>query len=437
MAVEVNEELKTATQGMHEATRALRKAQELAEKRGEEAGAETGELKERMEKAEAGIVEWEAKWRDAEAKLKAAEQKAGEIETKMQLMERHRAETPSVDQAEAEIKAHERAFAKAMKGGAPDARGHVLAKHRLTDEEEKALTAMEEKSISMDGNENGGFLMPQAQQGDLIRKLIEWSPLEELADSTDIGLGDTWEVTREGDQDFVCNWTSERGTRSETQAGHVAKTVITAHEIYAKPLASQKSLDDPAFDVARWLVERLARRFRVKRGEAFITGDGAGKPEGITTNATAIGSGDYGYVPMGHASTIDSGDGLWDVAFDLPEFYADRATWLWRRATSAIIRKLKDGEDRYIWAPAFEGTPPTVCDRPYREAIDMPAVAANAHAVALGAWADAYMVVRRQETRTLRDPYSSKPFVEFYTTMRVGGAVVLNEAYRLGKIATS
>lgn len=434
-----------AAKSMHEATRALQEANETALKRGEE----TGELKERLEKAETGIREAEDKWRAVDEERKAAEEKVAElerkqaeIEVKLQLADRNRKETPSLSEIEEKEAQYESAYKKILLGAFGfDIKGQRVErpnpKWALTEDEQKAYDWYEEKALSVDGGESGGYMMPPAQRGELIRKLIEFDPLEELANSVTLTQGDTWEAPREGDQNFACDWVGERGTRSATDTAQFALEKIVAHELYAKPLISQKMLDVIGVNIDSWLVERLVRRFRVKRGIAFITGDGSNKPEGITVNATAIGSGSYGYVAMGHASTIDSGDGLWDVAIDLEEPFAQNSTWLWRRATTGIIRKLKDGNENYIWAPAFESIPPSVCDRPYRESISMPAVAANAFSVALGDWESAYTVVRGQDVRTLRDPYSTKPYVEYYTTMSVGGSVTLNQAYRLGKIATS
>lgn len=427
-----------ATKEMQEATGALRTFLADAKKEEKARGDSTSETKERMDKAEKALDAAQDKWDDWEKTTKAVEKLHAELETKMQLLERHRPGSVKSAQDEAKEGAvlYEKAFSKALRGALGGDRERPMARHQLTEAEHKAFVDFEKKSLSADGGETGGYLMPPAQRGELIRKLIEFDALEELASSVTLTQGDTWEAPREGDQNFACDWTSERGSRAETTAGQMAKETIVAEELYAKPLITQKMLDDPGFDVAAWLTERLARRMRVKRGAAFITGTGAGQPEGITISATAIGSGDFGYVPMGNASAITA-DGIIDVFFDLPEPYAQGATWLFRRATLKEIRKLQDGNANYLWTPGFEGTPPTILGRPYRESLSMPAIAANAFSVAFGDWADAYLVVRRQEIRVLRDPFSTKPFIEFYTTMRVGGAPVLNEAYRLGKISTS
>lgn len=445
--------LEEATNEMQEAAAAMRKAQDDGETQLKSLGLDvrkmtgdlervdgvTGDVKERMVKAEAAVIESEERWRLIDTELKAQAQLRGDLESKVDLALRSRP-TDLVTEEKASAELYESAYSKVLHAGyGHDSNGHRAPTGRwaLTEDEQKSMDDVEKKNLSSDSGETGGYLMPPAMRGDLIKKLIEKDPLEELAASVDLTSGDTWEAPREGDQNFECDWVGERETRGETTAGKIALERITAHELYAKPLVSQKMLDDPGFSVESWLTERLVRRFSVKRGQAFVSGDAVGKPEGIVASDTATGSGDFGYVPLGHASTINGTDGLWDLFIDLPEFYSSQSTWLWQRSTTGIVRKLKDGEDRNIWAPAFEGTPPTALDRPYRESISMPTVAANAFSVALGDWQSAYLVVRRQDVRTLRDPFSTKPFVEFYTTLRVGGMPVLNEAYRLGRVSTS
>ena len=74
---------------------------------------------------------------------------------------------------------------------------------------------------------------------------------------------------------------------------------------------------------------------------------------------------------------------------------------------------------------------------PIAEAEEMPDVGANALAVAFGDFRAGYLVVDRAGVRILRDPYSAKPYVLFYTTKRVGGGVQNFEAIKLVKFAES
>ena len=157
-------------------------------------------------------------------------------------------------------------------------------------------------------------------------------------------------------------------------------------------------------------------------GQAFITGDGVGEPEGLSNGSiTTVNSGSAGAF---------TGDGIWSLVYTLPEFYAMNATFIARRASIGLIRKLKDGMGNYLWAPGFGETPANIAGHPYREAPTVPAAASAAISLYFGDFRRGYTIVDRQGIDFLRDPYSSKPKVEFYFTRRVGGQVTLAEAIR-------
>ena len=294
---------------------------------------------------------------------------------------------------------------------------------------ERGIDPEELKSLATDDNTDGGFLQPRNMRNDIIKKLIEVSPVRELATVETISKGDSWESGAEGPQDFVADWVGERQARPETQTGKLRLEKIPVHELYASPHTTQKVVDDLEFNIVAWLTERVARRFAFKQGEAFVSGDGFGKPEGLLTNA------DIAEVISGDANLLTS-DGLIDLFYALPEFYANNSTWLMRRATVGRVRKLKDLDDQYLWQPGLAGTQPaTLLGRPVREAIDMPLVAANAFPILFGDFRMGYTIVDRMGINVLRDPFSSKPFIEFYTTTRVGGQVVLAEAILKQKVS--
>ena len=304
------------------------------------------------------------------------------------------------------------------------------------DDSQKQLLVFPEssrqKAIATDSARDGGFLMPPAARGRFIEKLLEEDPVRQLANVETVSIGDSWQSPAEGDQNFDAGWTAEREDRPETATGQVRMDTIPAHELYARPLVTQKSLDDMP-DVLPWLNRRLNLRLSIIQSAAFVSGDGRGKPEGFLNNETVLNN---HVVDTGDANLI-TGDGLMNIYYDLPTPYARNAVWLLHRLSIRDIRKLKvnDEANHYAWSPAFEGEPPRILERPYREAPSMPLAAAGTYPVALGFWNRAYTIVDRQTIRVLRDPYSSKPFVEFYTTMRVGGAVVLPEAIRLQRVA--
>jgi HK97 family phage major capsid protein len=175
----------------------------------------------------------------------------------------------------------------------------------------------------------------------------------------------------------------------------------------------------------------MVEQFAVAEGTAFISGDGVSQPEGFLAHP------DIAEVNGGHASLVQA-DGLIDMYYTLPEIYAAAATWIMRRSTVGEVRKLKDSSDQYLWQPGIAGSAPnTILGAPYAEAPGMPAVAANAFPIALGAWSKGYLIVDRLAIGLLRDEYTQakKGVVEFIARKRVGGQVVLAEAILKQKIA--
>ncbi len=230
-------------------------------------------------------------------------------------------------------------------------------------------------------------------------------------------------------------WVGEEGKRAETKASTLAKIVINSGEIYANPAATQRALDDAWLDVAQWLADEVAIEFAEQEGEAFILGDGKDKPRGILTYPmvanTSYAWGKLGFVASGAAagfSTTAPADALIDLYYSLKKGYRNGATFLTSDLVLGKIRKFKDGDGNYLWAPPTVDMPGTILGKPVETDDNMPELAANAFPVAFGNFKRAYLVADRQGARVLRDPFTNKPNVHFYTTKRVGGAVVNYEA---------
>lgn len=294
---------------------------------------------------------------------------------------------------------------------------------------EKGMTPEELKLLSVGDDTEGGYLVPAVRAERIIQKLVEFSPVRELATVVTISTGDAWEIPREGATNWAADWVAETGSRPQTTAQSWALERVQVHEMYANPFITQRMLEDTSFDLDTWIDDGLSRRFGVVEGTAFISGNGVGKPEGLLTPSGLT------TVNTGLAADITA-DGLIATFYTLPEFYAMNATWLMRRATIRVVRQLKDGNGQYLWQPGLSGgAPATILDRPYREAIDMPAIAANANVAVFGDIRRAYAIVDRRQMLMVRDPFTSKPNVELYTTKRVGGQPILTEAYVVMKVA--
>jgi len=196
-------------------------------------------------------------------------------------------------------------------------------------------------------------------------------------------------------------------------------------------------LDDVFFDVEGWLAEELATEFAQQEGSAFITGNGTKKPRGFLDYPTATtedGTRAFGTIQYRESAvTSEIGfDDIIDLEYDLKEGHLANAVFLTKRSTVRVLRKIKDNDNNYLWQNSLQaGQPATLNGYPLRTDPGMPAMAAGALAVAFGNFRRAYTIVDRIGTRVLRDPYTNKPYVGFYTTKRVGGFLTDSEAIKL------
>jgi HK97 family phage major capsid protein len=309
-----------------------------------------------------------------------------------------------------------------------------------TKKDERSMTPDSIKSLSVGSDPDGGYTVTPAMATRIITRMFESDPIRSLASVETITTGAIeWLV--DFDQ-AGWGWEGEIETGSQTDTPGLNKKRIPVHVLYAKPHATQTLLEDSGINVENWLADHVARRFMRGEGAAFVTGDGVGKPRGFLTydSVTTAGTPEWGkveQVAMGHASALTA-DGFYKVLYSLVEYYMGRCSWLMNRSTFAEAMQLKDGNGRYLWQPGLEaGQPGMIAGRPARMSTTMPAVAANALSVALADWQEFYMIVDRLGITVQRDPYTAKPFVEFYTRKRVGGDVINFEAGRIGKISAS
>lgn len=312
--------------------------------------------------------------------------------------------------------------------------------------QDNGLDELQAKAMSVGVDSDGGYLVTPDSSGRIAKKLFDLSPIRQIASvqviSTDAleGLTDNDEVSY--------GWTSETGTRTETNTATLAKYRIPVHELYVKPKATQQLLDDAAVDVDAWLNGKIADKIARVEGGAFVTADGVGKPRGFAsypTAATADSTRSWGtleHVATGSAGAFgtapNGSDKLVDLVHKLKAGYRAGSVFIMNKVTLGAVRQLKaNGE--YIWLPSMDAAAPSrLLGFPVVEAEDMATyTTTDALAIAFGNFGVGYQIVDRQNIRVLRDPFSSKPFIEFYTTYRVGGAVVNSEAIKFLKFGTS
>lgn len=289
---------------------------------------------------------------------------------------------------------------------------------------EKGLSPDAVKALASNSDPDGGYLVPSTMRAGIVAYLRERSPMREISAVQTLTQGHQLEVVREANLDMSTGWVGETAARAETTSPTLSKLVIPAHEMYAMPYATQTALDD-AVGVESWLVSRIGERFAQVQNDAFIDGNGVNKPLGILDAANGITT-----VNSGHATQLTA-DGLINLVYALQADYAQRATILAARASIRDIRKLKDGMQQYLWQPGLTALQPaSILGIPYREAVDMPAIGAGTYPIVIGDFSF-YQIVDRQGIRLVRDPYSAKPYVQFYATARVGGQCLRAEAFRL------
>lgn len=306
----------------------------------------------------------------------------------------------------------------------------------LSPEDQKALRTYVKtdlvtgaKSIATDNLTTGGYLLPRNVSAQVLELLVESSPLRQLADVVSITEGDSFEQPKEGTTAFATGWQGERESPAETAAGTFEMDIIPAHFQYAKPLVTQKQIDDTGFNIEAYVAKKVAERFGLAEGTAFISGSGIGRPLGITS--TLPGTTTIETVDSGVSASLDA-DSFFLLMAKLPEMYAKTASLLMRRATKYLVRRLKGGDGHYLWQPSLQvGQPPSFDGYAVYEAPDVAAVAASAKAVLFGDFKRAYKIVDRQGIMVKPDPFTSKPHVEMYTTRRVGGQCVLPEAVKI------
>jgi HK97 family phage major capsid protein len=343
--------------------------------------------------------------------------------------------------------------AKTMAYGRPalSARAETEAPHqkafnaylRSGDDDGLRGLSLEGKALSTAVAADGGYLI-DPQTADRIRSMlfatsslrsianivqVEASSFDVLIDRSEVGSG----------------WATEVAATTETATPIIERISIKLHELAAMPKASQRLLDDSAFDVEGWLAEKIATRFIRAEAAAFINGDGVDKPKGILLPPKVANAswtwGNIGYIPTGAAAdflAVNPADCIINLVYALGADYRANATFVMNSKTTGAVRKMKDADGRFLWLDGIAaGEPARLMGYPVLICEDMPDIAANAFAIAFGDFRSAYTVAERPDLRILRDPFSAKPNVLFYANKRVGGDITDFAAIKLLRIAVS
>jgi HK97 family phage major capsid protein len=290
---------------------------------------------------------------------------------------------------------------------------------------EADLSKLEKKSLVRPAVNEAGYSITHKMKEYIEALLVQNSSMRQISNVIEVST-DTLEIIedREG---ITSGWTSGVSI-DESQETAFSKRSVHVHELYVQPKVTQKLIDDPMVDVEEWLSKKLVNSFVVQENKAFISGDGVGKPRGILS---------YSNIEKVESSVKDfNADKVLELFFSIKEIYADDTKFLMSRDALQKIRTLKDKNGQYLWHPNLsQNGKSTLFGVDVKVSTDMPKLEVDQLPIAFGNFNHAYQIVDRGVMRVLRDPFTNKPFVKFYTTKRVGGDVVNFDSIKLLKIS--
>jgi HK97 family phage major capsid protein len=292
--------------------------------------------------------------------------------------------------------------------------------------------------MSVGSDPDGGYMAPFEMEQEIERVLMKVSAMRKIARVINITAATYKKLFSLGGA--AAGWVGEEDARPAGATPRLSEMEFVPGEIYAQPFATQALLDDAFVDLAAWLANEVSISFMEQEGGGFISGNGIKKPRGVFTYDTVADNawvwGKLGFIKTGDANTIPSPDCLIDLTQTIKQGYRTNATWLMNRYTAGVLRKLKDGEGDYLWQPpVILGQAASLLGYPIADDDNVPDVGANAYPVAFGDFQRGYLIVDRMGVRVLRDPFTNKPFIGFYTTKRVGGGVQNFEAIKLLQVS--
>lgn len=438
-----HEQLQELTTNLNGLFSQFKEVNERAEAERKRLGTETGEVKAQADKLQSGmdnILEQmksvQTQWEKSQEEAKGYKERLDELETRFNRPAgTHGAIIADVEAAKALRNNFLRFAVKSIGRSSGN-----LDSVRVTEAEQKAYETYKEafaaKALNIGTDTAGGYLVPEDYRAEILKTITEYSPVRTVARVIQTGRDSVKFPKRTGQ--FSAAWVAEQGTRSETTGLTFGLESIPVHELYALVDISEQMLEDAAFDMEEFIRMEAAEQFAVAEGTAFVSGNGVGKPEGLTATNAGLSSVNSG------AATALTADGLIGLFYALKDSYARNGTWMCKRATHRVIREMKDGDGQYLWQPGLQaGQPPTLLGQPIVEAVDFTGptsgttYSASAKPIAFGDFRRGYLVVDRVQMSMLRDPYTQATSgnVRMIFRKRVGGQVIQSEAIQLQNVA--
>lgn len=302
------------------------------------------------------------------------------------------------------------------------------------------LRELERKALQVGVDEDGGYAVPEELDRTILNLLRDEVVMRQEATTITVGGANYKKLVNLGGT--ASGWVGETDARPETDASKLGQIEPFMGEIYGNPQATQTMLDDAFFNVEDWINSELAIEFAEQEEIAFTSGNGTKKPKGFLAYASTLDPdktrafGTLQHILSGAAAGVTA-DAIIKLVYTLRKVHRNGAKFMMNNNSLFAIRILKDSEGNYLWRPGLElGQPSSLAGYGVAENEQMPDIAADAKAIAFGNFKRGYTIVDRIGTRILRDPYTKKPFVGFYTTKRTGGMLVDSQAIKLLQIGT-
>ena len=303
---------------------------------------------------------------------------------------------------------------------------------RASDEYKTAFWGMIRNRVATPGVMNalqvgtdseGGYLVPDEYERTLVQGLEEENVLRSLCTVIQTSSGDRKIplVASHG----TASWVDEEATipDSDDVFGQIS---IGAHKVATMIKVSDELLQDSVFNIESYIAAEFARRIGAAEEEAFITGNGTGKPTGLlhATNGAGIGVTTNGNTP--------TADEIFDLIHSIKSVYRKKAVFLLNDSTLKALRKLKDGQGQYLWQPGLkEGQPDTLLNYRLVTSPFMPEIDSGNKVILFGDF-KSYWIADRQgrSFQRLNELYAATGQVGFRATQRVDGRLVLAEAMK-------
>lgn len=279
-------------------------------------------------------------------------------------------------------------------------------------------------SMKESDDADGGYTVDDEFHNEIVKSLDSSNVLRSISRVIITSNGDYKIPVLDGHA--VAAWTEEEGAYNESKQTYAQKT-LGAHKMTVYSKVSEELLRDSAFNIEQFLAEDFGRAFGNLEEEAFVSGDGVGKPTGILAAEADI---------VGEADKIKTDD-LLDIYFGLKSVYGKNATWLMNRDTVKAIRKLKDQNGQYIWTPGLNaGGDDMILGRPVKTTDAMPTIASGNKTIVFGDFSYYWIADRQKMTvKRLNELFALTGQVGFSAMARVDAKAVLSEAFKIFKQA--